>query len=268
MRSSDSPILDRDYHYWIVTLQTDGIEDIERPEYCGGVIAQLREQIPLVEVVAVDLYREVGSIDLQTDSGNVRNWSHCFIAELADTASADALIKAADAPILKGMGWGMAECLTSELATRKVDSGTAVPALAATSREMPLNFSAAIEYISIPESRLDDYIEFMRNVFGPVGRWLVTHGHSERIIITERTRSFFHHPSMPLWNQIHILTGDFEDKEKGFHYWTEKAASVVLRSRQNIASAMEPIVTYRRKPRMSKNILAASLTFDADHGKS
>lgn len=209
-------------------------------------------------LMGYEMYRDVGNVSLETSELPVRAWDYCLIAEFDPVVDIENLAATAPAPF-NGNEWPAAlHCLSSEISVRPEGAGTAVPRWSHQVVAPADDFATAIEYIEIPREHWDHYKTFMRDVFGPVGRWLIHHGHSRKIVITESVHSFRHDASLPTWNRIHILHGAFDRQQGGFAERTAEAASAVLGKQSSVASAMAPIA-YRRKPKMSKNVLVRAV---------
>lgn len=249
--------MDRHYFFWIATFTSSRSEPDDLAALERLMSAAARAAAP-GSFVGYEVYRDVGAVSMETSEQPVRAWKYCLIAELDPDVDVSRLTAAAPAPF-SGSDWPAGlHCLSSEIAVRPARAGTAVPRRSGRTAAGAESFTTAIEYIDIPPEHWDHYKAFMRDVFGPVGRWLLEHGYSQKIVVTERVHSFRHDPSLPSWNRVHTLHGDFDRQHGGFAERTAEAASVILGKPASMASAMAPI-SYRRKPKMSKNVLVRSV---------
>lgn len=228
-----------------------------------GFIAALREMaLPLWRqlhrdgvLVSVQALQKVGDVDLQTSAARVRDWEFFILLELSEHASPDSIVTAEldagfDAAALKRRG---IEYLSNEVMQRPAGAGTAIPLPAPGSDEWPASQLAAIEYIDIPLAQWDAYRRFMKEVMGPVGAQLVREGHSYQVKILERVAIVHRDESLPDWNRVHLLWGEFDDPVNGFFKHTNAAISTVLGAANDVRAVLEPVNSYRVKPRMSKN---------------
>lgn len=262
-------LADRDYRFLIRTLDSPDT-DAERFRQ----IAQDAASVGLVGwqcgagVIAVDGYCKVGDMDLRNDGSVGRDWRFCLVSELDENQDFPKLDNEAvekERTFLEARG---IQLLSIEAMIRPARAGTAIPRPSSHWNSFPSHFEAAIEYISIPPENWKEYQEFMRDKFGPVGKGLVEEGHSYSVTITELVHSYFRDPTLPGWNRIHILTGDFDPKTGGFLRQTAAMVRRVVGATHSIESALG-LASYRRKPRMSRNRLvltsrAPSETHPAD----
>jgi hypothetical protein len=215
-------------------------------------------------VHSVQVLRKIGDIDLQTSASPTRDWAYCAIVELGQGASPDEVLAAEatggiESGALARLG---IEYLSNELCVRPQGAGTAIPRPSPRWPTPPPHHDLAIEYIQIPQQRWQDYHLFMKQVMGPVGASLVETGNSHQIRILECERVLHHATSLPAWNRIHILEGDFADSRAGFFARTNEAIRALLGPEYDIESALARVNEYRIKPRMSRNrpIEALSIT--------
>lgn len=207
-------------------------------------------------VASARVYEKIG--DVQPPSAGARDWRWFVLTELAPGADADAMI-AGEQRIDAASG---VTPLTHELLCRPRGAGTSVPRPGPAHHRCPPNFTAAIEYIAIPEAHWEEYRQFMYDVFGPIGRRLVAKGDFDEAIITERRKLICADPSMPDWNRIHILVTDWSD----FDLFVARASAVVpevLGRDIGMFEALAPAERYRIKPRMTNNRLREDLSLIA-----
>ena len=215
-------------------------------------------------IVAAHVYHKDGDIDLQTSSVRVRDWSYFALLELAEDAAVQSVLDAEEAAGLtrEQLAEAGVEYLSCEVLERPARAGTAIPLRSPHWSAPPDHQQAAIEYIQIPDAHWQEYRDFMRDFMGPVGARLVRLGHSFRIQILECTQVVHRDESLPQWNRIHILWGDFEDPRNGFFRHTNEAIEVVVGLGENVHSVLSAANSYRIKPRMSRNQLLAPLCLD------
>lgn len=252
-------MIDRDYYFWIATFTRETSESIDAVATVESMLARATRSSPHVSFSGFEIYRDVGNVAFETTTHEaVRDWEYCLLAELDVTTQLEGLLT--DPPeAFTSRTWGSnVRCLSSEIASRPKAAGTPLPRQLPNGSAFPENFKVGIEYIDIPDPFWMAYKAFMRDNFGPVGSWLIEHGHSHKIIDTERVRSFFHDPSLPRWNRIHFLTGDFDDERGGFIERTAEAVRSIIGAEQSVATAMASIRPYRKKPKMSKNEIVHS----------
>lgn len=251
-------MIDRDYHFWIATFTSTSGLPLEPADAVARLIQAAQRQCRQLKIAGYELYRDIGDVELQTDAERVRTWEYCLIAELQPETDLADLIARPPA-VLQGKGWSSdTNCLTSELAVRPAGAGTAIPRAPEHTPQLPARFTTAIEYIQIPDTHWLDYKNFMREVFGPLGRWLIDRRHSHKIIITERLHEFWRDPSMPAWNRVHVLTGDFDSAVGGFVASVDLATKQIVGPDHTVTTALAPVSSYRKKPRMSKNVVVCS----------
>lgn len=247
---------DRPYHYWIGTFETK-VSASEASYAIEKSVQNLAEEG--VSITGYEVYRDVGAVDFAVDRAPVRSWDYCAVIEFAELTDIQKLIDNPPAELMS-RDWGQGiYCLSSEIAVRPQKAGTSVPRPLLPGSSLPEQFKVAVEYIWIPGERWADYHNFMKTDFGPVGTWLVENGFSHKIIVTERVHSYFHDQTLPKWNCIHILTGNFDDDENGFKAGVARAVKAVIGPQHTPASALAPALKYRRKPKMSKNEMVRSV---------
>ena len=247
---------DRKYTYVAKTFDAPAIG-------LAGFEAALRESVlPAWQharaagtVKSVQTLRKLGDVDLQTAAAPVRDWEYFVLAELEEGAEPAQLLEAEraaglDAGRLASRG---VEYLSNEILVRPASAGTAIPTPSPRFAAPPLSQQAAIEYIQIPPAHWDDYHRFMKEVMGPVGAQMVRVGHSYQVQILERSDVLHRDASLPQWNRIHVLWGEFDDPANGFFKHTNLAIREVLDAQLDVQQALQPVNRYRIKPRMSKN---------------
>ena len=247
---------DRDYYFWIATFDCDdGIDPVSAVE---KILCGLRDAPRPITPVGYEIYRDVGSVSFELTGGKARAWQYCVIAELApDTMIAD--LVARPPAILTVPEWEPGvQCLSSELAVRPQGAGTCIPRAAIGKAAMPSHYKVGIEYIYIPPGNWTDYQDFMRSVYGPIGKLLVEDDHFHKLIITERVCSFLHDPSMPEWNCVHISAADFDSETDGALARVSEAVRSYLGPDATIESSFAPVRGYRLKAKMSRNSLVYS----------
>lgn len=217
---------------------------------------------------SVEVLQKIGDIDLLTAARPVRDWSHFALLELAESADVERVIAAeADAGVsMPALAELDIEYLSNEILVRPAGAGTAIPAPFST--WPPPRQTAGIEYIEIPEARWLEYRGFMQRVMGPVGARLVELGHSARIQILECERALHRDPSLPRWNRVHVLWGEFDDPATGFFRHTTEVVRTLLGPELDMHGALAAVNAYRTKPRMSRNVLVPELCLratDAGH---
>jgi hypothetical protein len=246
---------ERDYHF---VAKTYSAPELSPDDFLNVLRARSLPPTPRLScgtgVAAIDVYHQIGQVELQTDDEPGRSWEYCLVQELESGVDLTPFVdRAANAAERNALASAGITCLSSELMVRPKGAGTAIPCPSKLHRSFPQRFTTAIEYINIPDEHWDDYKLFMRDVFGPIGSWLVTHGHSYKVTITERVESIFRDPSLPDWNRLHLLTGDFESQDDGFFKHVATAVAEVVGKGETIETALSPASAYRRKPRMSNN---------------
>lgn len=254
---------DRNYSYLVKTF------DAPQVGVHGFVEVMSRLALPTWRALAaagqleaIHVLRKVGDIDLQTSALPVRDWAYVAILELAEHASPDAVLAAEAAAGLDvaSLSRNGIEYLSNEALVRPERAGTAIPLPSPHWPTPPVAQQAAVEYIQIPDRHWNEYRRFMKEVMGPVGARLVRLGASYQIQIMERVRVLHRDPSLPAWNRIHVLWGDFTDSANGFIARTNEAVRVVLGPEHDVRSALDAANGYRVKPRMSRNVLIGELS--------
>jgi hypothetical protein len=217
-------------------------------------------------IASVQTLRKVGDVDLQTSSQAVRDWEYFVLLELTEHASAEELLTAEAAQGLtvanlasKGVAY-----LSNEILQRPAHAGTAIPVPSPRYTAWPANQLAAIEYIDIPEAHWLDYRQFMKEVMGPVGAQLVRQGDSYQVQILECEQVVHRDASLPAWNRIHLLWGEFDDPVNGFFKHTNAAIDTVLGAGRDVQAVLGQVASYRTKPRMSKNVAVPALSIPRD----
>lgn len=204
---------------------------------------------------------KVGDIDMQTSTDPVRDWTYFILLELAPGIDAQDVLDVEHAVGVEAAldAHGSIEYLSSEVLTRPAGAGTAIPLPLSGSIVPPANQRAGIEYIQIPQPYWDEYRQFMREVMGPIGARLVDRGYSYRVQILERRSLLRWHTSLPAWNRVHILWGEFDDPQNGFLKHTTEVIRSYLGSDNDVLSTLARTNHYRVKPRMSKNVRMEAL---------
>ncbi|MBL8265198.1 hypothetical protein, partial [Steroidobacter sp.] len=248
---------DRSYSYLARTFDAPTLSTQEFARHLDAVAMPTWRRLHEAGVLAsVETLRKVGDIDMQTAPGPVRDWGYFVQLELGAGADIEAVLQAErdaglEAALARQPG---IQYLSCEVLVRPAGAGTAIPHPSPRHRSPPANQYAGIEYIQIPNPHWDEYRGFMRDVMGPVGAQLVDEGYSYRIQIMERARLLRWDDSLPEWNRVHILWGEFDDPDRGFLRHT----SEVIRSRfgpgGDVLSTLSRTSHYRVKPRMSKNV--------------
>jgi hypothetical protein len=213
-------------------------------------------------LASVQTLRKVGDVDLQTSSQTVRDWQYFVLLELTEHASAEEVLRAEAAHGLTAAALASrgVEYLSNELMERPAQAGTAIPVPSPRYSAWPSNQLAAIEYIDIPEAHWLDYRQFMKEVMGPVGAQLVRQGDSYQVQVLECLEVVHRDPSLPAWNRIHLLWGEFDDPVNGFFKHTNTAIDKVLGAGRDVQAVLGQVATYRNKPRMSKNVAVPALS--------
>lgn len=247
-------VTDRSYLYWIGTFEAGS----NVPEGTSAIETSIQELTKVgTAITGYEVYRDIGSVDFAVDRYPVRSWDYCAIIEFVEGTDTKKLINSPPSKFtVRDWGRGM-HCLSSELAVRPQGAGTSIPRPLIPGTPLPDQFNVAVEYIWVPDEKWMHYHNFMKTDFGPVGTWLVDHGYSHKIIVTERVHSYFHDQTLPKWNCIHVLTGNFDD-EKGFKTGVARAVQEVIGPQHTPASALAPVLEYRKKPKMSKNEVVCS----------
>lgn len=207
-------------------------------------------------LVSVQTLRKVGDVDLQTSGQAVRDWEYFVLLELSEHAMAQDILQA-EATLgltVESLAAHGVQYLSNEVLQRPAGAGTAIPVPSARYETWPENQLAAIEYIDIPSTHWLEYRQFMKEVMGPVGAQLVRQGDSYQIQILECLLTLHRDPSLPAWNRIHLLWGEFDDPINGFFKHTNAAIDAVLGEGRDVQAVLGEVASYRTKPRMSKNV--------------
>ena len=257
--------LDRRYTYIAATFDAPGLNETQFVAAMASTALPVwRSLYDAGVVVGVQVLRKEGDIDLQTSATPTRDWGYFALLELAADASIDTVLAAErDAQVtVAHLARRNVSYLSCEVLERPARSGTAVPLPSPHWTSPPAHHQAAIEYIQIPPAHWDEYRAFMRDYMGPVGARLVRLGHSFQIQILERTLVVHRDASLPAWNRIHILWGDFEDERNGFFSHTNNAVQALVGPGHDVYSVLNAANDYRLKPRMSRNRLLTPLCLD------
>jgi hypothetical protein len=191
----------------------------------------------------------VGNVDLSVDAKAVRPWNLFMLAELAGGADRAVAVAAEEAAFANAA----VKPLSRQLLCRKAGENLAVPRPEGPHARLPDGFRYAVEYIWVPPERHADYSHAMRRLFGPLGIELVKRGAAYRIIITEVVEDLHFDPSLPRFNQIHVLTGDFDDPAGGFIPTGNAIVQELAGAGTTMEAALAELARYRSKPRMSKS---------------
>jgi hypothetical protein len=257
--------LDRRYTYLAKTFDAPALDDNQFAEVMtASVLPVWRALHEAGLVTAVQVLRKDGDIDLQTSSTPVRDWGYFALLELSPDVAVDTVLVAEhDGQVtVANLARSGVSYLSCEVLERPARAGTAIPLPSPHWTSPPAHHQAAIEYIQIPPGYWEEYRAFMRDYMGPVGARLVRLGHSFQIQILERTRVVHRDDSLPAWNRIHILWGDFEDQRNGFVSHTNEAVQALVGPQHDVHSVLNATNGYRVKPRMSRNRLLTSLCLD------
>lgn len=257
--------LDRTYSYIARAFDAPCLAPEDFAAALSSIVMPLWQRLYHAGVLAsVEVLRKVGDIDLQTSPQGVRDWGYFVLLELAADATPEAVLAAEAAEDLERKLGGSEHLgyLSGEVLVRPINAGTAVPLPAQRYAMPPANQCAAIEYIQIPQRHWEEYHRFMHDVMGPVGAKLVEQGHSHRVQIMERAQLLHWDPSLPAWNRVHILWGDFDDAETGFLRQTTEAIRQLFGVEHDVASMLNRTSHYRIKARMSKNLRLESMCLD------
>ncbi|MFC4307664.1 hypothetical protein ACFPN2_01085 [Steroidobacter flavus] len=213
-------------------------------------------------LASVQTLRKVGDVDLQTSSQTVRDWEYFILLELSEHASSEEVLRAeiAHGLTVANLASQGIDYLSNELLQRPAQAGTAIPVPSPRYAEWPSNQHAAIEYIDIPAAHWLDYRQFMKEVMGPVGAQLVRQGDSYQVQILEGLEVVHRDASLPAWNRIHLLWGEFDDPINGFFKHTNAAIDTVLGAGRDVQTVLGQVASYRTKPRMSKNVAVPALS--------
>ncbi|MEM8985767.1 MAG: hypothetical protein AAGC95_03505 [Pseudomonadota bacterium] len=257
---------DRDYYFLARAIDAAHLSD-------EAVVRRLKDSAMPVwrklhdegALVNVRTFRKVGVVGLGSDNNLERTWRLFSIAEIGEGCDAEAVAES-EIDALKDMGLyddADIDILCTELLMRRAGAGVAVPRPSKLYDRMPSNFTTAIEYIYKRPGCEEAYSAFMRDIFGPVGCAMVECGHAYSVTITDRVKVYNKDISIPDWNDIHILVGDFDDPQNGFTSKAGQTISKVLGFETDAASALEPAEKMRHKVLMSKNIEIAELCLGA-----
>lgn len=257
--------LDRRYTYIAKTFDAPALDE-------GGFVAAMTASVLPIwrslhdagAITTVQVLRKDGDIDLQTSATPVRDWGYFALLELAPDVPADTVLAAEhDGHVtVASLARRDVSYLSCEVLERPARAGTAIPLPSPHWTTPPAHHQAAIEYIQIPPAHWEEYRAFMRDYMGPVGARLVRLGHSFQIQILERVRIVHRDDSLPAWNRIHILWGDFEDPRNGFIGRTNEAVQAVVGHQHDVHSVLKAANGYRVKARMSRNRLLTPLCLD------
>jgi hypothetical protein len=202
----------------------------------------------------------VGNVDLSVDAKSVRPWNLFVLAELAEGADRKEALAAEEA----AFAHAQAKPLSRQLLCRRAGENLAVPRPDGRYPALPENFRYAVEYIWVPPERHADYTNAMRSLFGPLGIELAKRGAAYRIIITEVVDDLLFDASLPRFNQIHVLSGDFDDQEGGFIPTGNAIVRELTAPGTTMEGALAELARYRSKPRMSKSRPVAGLCVGPD----
>lgn len=254
---------DRRYEFIAKTFDAPGLGLDRFTEVLSKAVLPLWRQLARDRVLAsVQTLRKVGDVDLQTSSQTVRDWQYFVLLELSEHASTQEVLQAEAAHdfTVTALARQGVEYLSNEVMQRPAEAGTAIPVPSPRYEEWPANQLAAIEYIDIPAAHWLDYRQFMKEMMGPVGAQLVRQGHSYQVQILERVTAVYRDPSLPAWNRIHLLWGEFDDPVNGFFKHTNAAIDTVLGAGRDVQAVLGQVASYRTKPRMSKNVAVPALS--------
>lgn len=247
---------DRDYFYIATVLHAGDLSRAEFVELMAATVRPVwRELAAAGAIRSARCLARIGDIDMKTDGAPVRTWDHLALVEVDPAHDVDDVERADAAGLPEGI------VLAREVLRRPAAAGLAVPRPSPVLAAQPASFTAGVEYIDIPEDHWEDYRTFMREVFGPVGSMLLARGQAYEVIITERVRTILRDPSLPHWNRVHVLVGDF-DHEPGFFAAATAAVRDVLGGDADVFEALGAVDHYRRKPCMSKNITLHELSVE------
>lgn len=247
--------MDRNYTYIAKTFDAPNLSVAAFIELMREIALPIwRRQYEQGSIASVHVLHKIGDIDLQTAATPVRDWRYFAALELSPDAVesvCEAELRAGlDVPALARRG---VQYLSNEIAVRPAGAGTAIPRPSPRCPSRPRNQVAAIEYIYIPDEFWDEYRMFMRDVMGPVGARLVELGDSYQIQILECHRVLHRDPTLPAWNRIHILWGNFDDARDGFIARTSSVVRSLIGQDRDVHAVLSATSHYRVKPRMSKN---------------
>lgn len=253
---------DRRYLFLAKTFDAPGLDAARFTEAISQVALPTWRQLHRDRLLAsVQTLRKVGDVDLQTSSHSVRDWKYFVLLELSEHADAQEVlrIETANGVTVPAFAHHGVEYLSNEVMQRPAGAGTAIPVPSPRYSAWPANQLAAIEYIDIPEAHWLAYRQFMKDVMGPVGAQLVRQGDSYQVQILECLAAVHRDASLPAWNRIHLLWGEFNDPVNGFFKHTNAAIDTVLGTGRDVQAVLGQVASYRNKPRMSKNVAVAEL---------
>lgn len=247
---------DRDYLYVAKTFDAPGLTDGAFVDVMHSVaVPEWRRLHAAGLIESVQVLQKVGDINLQTSTQTVRDWKYFTLIELSAGVDAESVVTAEQHAGIETFHLAKLgiQYLSEEILVRPRAAGTAIPRPSPRWPSPPQHQLAAIEYIYIDDAHWEEYRRFMKQVMGPVGARLVELGDSYQIQIMERMRTLRHDASLPEWNRIHVLWGEFDDPHEGFFAHTTQAVRTLLGPEHDIESALSAANAYRVKPRMSKN---------------
>lgn len=254
---------DRRYLFIAKTFDAPGLSLAEFIAVMSRVALPVWRQLHHDRVLAsVQTLRKVGDVDLQTSGQTVRDWKYFVLLELTEHASAQeaAQVETTNGLTVAALAQAGVEYLSNEVMQRPAAAGTAIPVPSPRYSAWPANQLAAIEYIDIPERHWLDYRQFMKDVMGPVGAQLVRQGDSYQVQVLECLLAMHRDASLPAWNRIHLLWGEFDDPVNGFFKHTNAAIDTVLGAGRDVQAVLSQVASYRNKPRMSKNVAVPALS--------
>lgn len=249
---------DRDYVFVARTY------DLPRGTSPAEAFAACREG--MAAMVGGGLFRNarvlesIGAVDLVADEAPVRPWNVFTLCELAEGADREAALRVE----AEAFAAATQRPLSRHILRRPAGAGLAVPRPGPHFAALPDRFAYAVEYIWVPPARRDEYMAAMRDIFGPIGIALVAQGHAYKVVITEVIETLDLDPSMPRFNQIHLLSGDFDDRVDGFTVHADAVVRGLGRGAVSTEQALRDVARYREKPRMSKSREVVSLCVGLD----
>jgi hypothetical protein len=241
------PTIDRDYDFIARTYAVTG----DPADYFAPCLPDWRA------MVARGLFRNVRVYaDLVADAAR---WNVLVLAELEEGADSVAAL-AADAG---AAARAQAPSLSHQRVRRKAGENLASPRPVPARAGLPDGVGHLVEYVWVPPEGWDGYTQMMRGLFGPLGIRLRDSGAAWRMVIMEVIEDLAFDPTLPRFNQIHILSGDFDGPERRFA--TEADAIVRdLSDHPGIESALVELSRYRSKPRVSRSQPVAALNVGPD----
>lgn len=254
---------DRRYLFIAKTFDAPGLTVARFTEVMSEIALPVWRQLYHDRVLAsVQMLRKVGDVDLATSAQTVRDWEYFVLLELTEYAAAQDVtqVEMANGLTVSALGKAGVDYLSNEVMQRPAAAGTAIPVPSPRHSAWPANQLAAIEYIDIPERHWLDYRRFMKEVMGPVGAQLVRQGDSYQVQILECLLALHRDASLPAWNRIHLLWGEFDDPVNGFFKHTNAAIDTVLGAGRDVQAVLGQVASYRTKPRMSKNVAVPGLS--------